>query len=145
MAENRSLKREKNMYTVIREIHFSYGHRLVGHQGKCRHVHGHNGRVQIEVASDKLDALGMVIDFSEISRTIGKWIDENFDHVLILWEKDPLVPVLTERGEKILIVAENPTAEYLARRIFEEARKMKLPVARVVVWETNDSCASFSG
>ncbi|HRK61816.1 MAG TPA: 6-carboxytetrahydropterin synthase [Candidatus Omnitrophota bacterium] len=133
------------MYTVIREIHFSYGHRLVGHQGKCRHVHGHNGRVQIEVASDKLDALGMVIDFSEISRTIGKWIDENFDHVLILWEKDPLVPVLTERGEKILIVAENPTAEYLARRIFEEARKMKLPVARVVVWETNDSCASFSG
>ncbi len=133
------------MYTVIREIHFSYGHRLVGHQGKCRHVHGHNGRVQIEVAAEKLDALGMVVDFSEISRTIGKWIDENFDHVLILWEKDPLVPVLNERGEKILVVAENPTAEYLARRIFEEARKMKLPVARVVVWETNDSSASFSG
>lgn len=133
------------MYTVIREIHFSYGHRLVGHQGKCRHVHGHNGRVQIEVAAEKLDALGMVVDFSEISRTIGKWIDENLDHVLILWEKDPLVPVLNERGEKILVVAENPTAEYLARRIFEEARKMKLPVARVVVWETNDSCASFSG
>ncbi len=133
------------MYTVIREIHFSYGHRLVGHQGKCRHVHGHNGRVQIEVAAEKLDALGMVVDFSEISRTIGKWVDENLDHVLILWEKDPLVPVLSERGEKILVVAENPTAEYLARRIFEEARKMKLPVARVVVWETNDSSASFSG
>jgi len=133
------------MYTVIREIHFSYGHRLVGHQGKCRHVHGHNGRVQIEVAAAKLDRLGMVIDFSEISRTIGKWIDENFDHVLILWEKDPLVYVLKDRGEKILVVAENPTAEYLARRIFEEARKMELPVARVVVWETNDSCASYQG
>lgn len=133
------------MYTVIREIHFSYGHRLVGHQGKCRHVHGHNGRVQIEVATDKLDALGMVIDFSEISRTVGKWIDENLDHVLILWEKDPLVPVLSERGEKILVVAENPTAEYLARRIFDEARKLKLPIAKVTVWETNDSCASFSG
>ncbi len=133
------------MYKVIREIHFSYGHRLVGHQGKCRHVHGHNGRVQIEVASEKLDQLGMVIDFSEISRTVGKWIDENLDHVLILWEKDPLVPVLNERGEKILVVAENPTAEYLARRIFEEARKLKLPIAKVTVWETNDSCASFSG
>ncbi|HCM42739.1 MAG TPA: 6-pyruvoyl tetrahydrobiopterin synthase [Candidatus Omnitrophica bacterium] len=133
------------MYTVIREIHFSYGHRLVGHQGKCRHVHGHNGRVQIEVAASTLDQLGMVIDFSEISRTIGKWIDENFDHVLILWEKDPLASVLKERGEKILVVAENPTAEYLARRIFEEARKMELPVARVVVWETNDSCASYQG
>lgn len=131
------------VYQVVREIHFSYGHRLVGHQGKCRHVHGHNGRVQIEVASEKLDALGMVVDFSEISRTIGKWIDDNLDHVLILWEKDPLVPVLKEKGEKILVVSENPTAEYLARRIFDESRRMKLPVARVVVWETNDSCAAY--
>lgn len=43
------------------------------------------------------------------------------------------------------MVPENPTAEYLARRIFNEARKMKLPVARVVVWETNDSSASYAG
>lgn len=131
------------MYTVIKEIHFSYGHRLVGHTGKCRHVHGHNGRVQIEVAADKLDPLNMVVDFSEISRSIGKWIDENLDHVLILWDKDGLVSVLKERGEKILVVPENPTAEFLARWIYEEALKMKLPVARVTLWETNDSCASY--
>lgn len=131
------------MYSVIKEIHFSYGHRLVGHQGKCRHVHGHNGRVQVEVAAEKLDQLGMVVDFSEISRSIGKWIDENLDHVLILWEKDPLVSVLKERGEKILVVPANPTAEFLARWIFEEAVKMKLPVARVTLWETNDSCAAY--
>ncbi len=133
------------MYTVIKEIHFSYGHRLVGHAGKCRHVHGHNGRVQIEVAADKLDKLNMVVDFSEISRGIGKWIDENFDHVLILWEKDPLVSVLQEKKEKILVVSENPTAEFLARRIFDEAHKLKLPISKVTVWETNDSCATYSG
>ena len=133
------------MYTVIREMHFSYGHRLVGHAGKCRHVHGHNGRVQIEVAAKKLDQLGMVVDFSEISRSIGKWIDENLDHVLILWDKDPLVSVLKERGEKILIVPENPTAEFLARWIYEEAAKIKLPVSRVTLWETNDSSASYAG
>jgi len=131
------------MYKVLREIHLSYGHRLVGHQGKCRNVHGHNGRVQIEVAAEKLDKLNMVVDFSEISRTIGKWIDENLDHVLILWEKDPLVPVLKEKNEKILVAPENPTAEFLARWIFDEARKMKLPVSRVTFWETNDSCASY--
>ena len=132
------------MYSVIKEIHFSYGHRLVGHAGKCRHVHGHNGRVQIEVAAEKLDKLGMVIDFSEISRTVGKWIDENFDHVLILWEKDPLVSLLKKQGEKMLVVPENPTAEFLARRIFEEAQKMKLPIAKVTLWETQDSCGTYS-
>ena len=133
------------MYSVTREIHFSYGHRLVGHSGKCRHVHGHNGRVAIEAAGEKLDALNMVVDFSEISKTIGRWIDENFDHVLILWEKDPLVAVMQEKKEKILIVPENPTAEFMARRIYEEARRMGLPVKRVTLWETNDSCASYGG
>ena len=133
------------MYSVIREIHFSYGHRLVGHAGKCRHVHGHNGRAQIEVAAEKLDALGMVVDFSEISSSVGKWIDETLDHVLILWNNDPLVSVLKERGEKILVVPENPTAEFLARWIYTEAIKMKLPVSRVTLWETNDSSASYAG
>ncbi len=54
------------MYSVIREIHFSYGHRLLNYKGKCANLHGHNGRVQIEVSSEKLNSLGMVMDFYEI-------------------------------------------------------------------------------
>ena len=55
------------MFTVSREIDFCYGHRLLGYAGKCRHLHGHNGRVEIAMEASGLDAHGMVLDFSEIS------------------------------------------------------------------------------
>ena len=50
-------------YRVAKEIAFCYGHRLLDYAGKCRHLHGHNGRAVITLESDRLDALGMVVDF----------------------------------------------------------------------------------
>ena len=131
-------------YTVGREIHFSYGHRLLGHAGKCARLHGHNGRAVIEINAEKLDSLGMVMDFYEIQKSIGEWIDKTLDHRMILAENDPLVPVLQKTGETLVLMKETPTAEALARRIFEEARNMKLPVAKVTVWETENSFAAYS-
>ncbi|MDP2600705.1 MAG: 6-carboxytetrahydropterin synthase, partial [Deltaproteobacteria bacterium] len=46
------------MYTVTKTIHFCYGHRLLNYNGKCRHLHGHNARVEIDVAAETLDSLG---------------------------------------------------------------------------------------
>ena len=130
-------------YKVAREIHFSYGHRLLNHQGKCANLHGHNGRVQIELSSEKLNALGMVMDFYEIRETLGVWINETLDHKMILSEKDPLAEVLKKFGEKIVLTKENPTAEVLARWIFEEARRKNLPVTQVTLWETENSFATY--
>ena len=62
------------MYRVTREIRFCYGHRLLHYDGKCRHLHGHNGRAVISVQADSLDKLGMVVDFSRIKR-----VDEYLD------------------------------------------------------------------
>ncbi|MES9926921.1 MAG: 6-carboxytetrahydropterin synthase, partial [Candidatus Thiodiazotropha sp. 6PDIVS] len=39
------------MYTVTKEIHFCYGHRLLNHKGKCRHLHGHNATAVIHLES----------------------------------------------------------------------------------------------
>ena len=44
------------MYQVVKEIHFCYGHRLMNYDGKCAHPHGHNGKIEIELAAPKLDA-----------------------------------------------------------------------------------------
>lgn len=131
------------MFSVVREIHFSYGHRLFQHAGKCAHLHGHNARVQVEISSQMLDPQGMVIDFEQIKETIGLWIQKTLDHKMILWDKDPLVSVLEKAGEPIVLLKENPTAEVLARVIFQEARQLRLAVSKVVFWETADSSASY--
>ena len=131
------------MFRVSREIHFSYGHRLLNYEGKCARLHGHNAKVVIEASSQKLNDLGMVIDFYEIRRMIGSWIDENLDHKMILSSKDPLVAVLEKAGEPVVVMDENPTAEALAKWIFEEARKKRLPISRITFWETENSFAVY--
>ena len=71
------------MFRVTREIDFCYGHRLLNYDGKCRHLHGHNGRAVIVFESPKLDDRGMVLDFSDIKQVVSRWIDENLDHRMI--------------------------------------------------------------
>src|SRR6202030_4107161 len=63
------------MFRVTREMSFCYGHRLLNYDGKCRHLHGHNGRAVLTLEADRLDALGMVMDFSRIKRVVSAWID----------------------------------------------------------------------
>lgn len=132
------------MYTIIREIHFCYGHRLLNYEGKCRHLHGHNGRVEVELKAEALDALGMVMDFVEVKRRLQTWIDAELDHRMILSTADPVVPILRERGEPMMLVEGNPTAERIARLIYDHAKAQGLPVVSVRLWETPGSSATFS-
>jgi 6-pyruvoyltetrahydropterin/6-carboxytetrahydropterin synthase len=132
------------MFRVTREVAFCYGHRLLNYEGKCRHLHGHNGRAVITLQGDELDARGMLVDFGEIKHTIQRWIDENLDHNMLLCRDDPLLPLLRERGERVFVMESNPTAENIARLIYERARGAGLPVVEVVLWETANCFAAFS-
>lgn len=79
--------------TVTRKFHFCAGHRILGHQGKCRYLHGHNYVAEVTAAQegpDNLDGLGMVVDFSVLKNKVGGWINDNWDHNLILHSRDPL-------------------------------------------------------
>ena len=131
------------MFTVSREIDFCYGHRLLNYEGKCRHLHGHNGRVIIAFKAADLDAQGMVLDFSEIKRVVSRWIDDHLDHRMILNRTDPVVPVLLEMGEPVYLMDVNPTAENIAKLIFEVATQQGLPVVDVRLWETPGCCATY--
>ena len=131
------------MFNVSREIDFCYGHRLLNYPGKCRHLHGHNGRVVITFEASGLDDRGMVLDFSEIKRVVSRWIDENLDHRMILNRTDPAVPVLEGLGEPMYLIDVNPTAENIARLIFDVARGQGFPVVDVRLWETPHCCARY--
>ena len=131
------------MYVVTRVIYFCYGHRLLNYQGKCRYLHGHNGKVEIELSSKKLDQRGMVRDFNEIKQSIQSWIDANLDHKMILCARDPVLPLLRKLREPLFVVEENPTAENLAKLIYEETKRQGFPVTSVKLWETDHSFATY--
>jgi 6-pyruvoyltetrahydropterin/6-carboxytetrahydropterin synthase len=132
------------MFHVTKEINFCYGHRLLNYSGKCRYFHGHNGKAEIQLAASTLDARGMVRDFTEIKHILQTWIDQNLDHRMILNKKDPLIAVLKKAGEPLFLLPTNPTAENIARLIFDEAQKKGLPVTSVTLWETPNSNATYT-
>lgn len=131
------------MYKVTKSIPFCYGHRLLNYSGKCRHLHGHNGRVVIELSADRLDALGMVMDFDEIKQRLKTWIDDALDHKMLLHRDDPIAKVLIDLGEPCFLLDANPTAENIAHLIYEYARSQAIPVTEVHLWETDTSCAMY--
>jgi 6-pyruvoyltetrahydropterin/6-carboxytetrahydropterin synthase len=132
------------MYRVTREIHFCYGHRLLNYAGKCRHLHGHNGRAVITLAAPELDPLGMVMDFSHIKRVVSGWIDETLDHKMLLHQDDPVLPFLREQGEPVYVLPVNPTAENIARLIYDYAAAQGFPVVEVQLWETENCFATYT-
>src|SRR5947209_13494703 len=133
------------MYVVTRELRFCYGHRLLQYAGKCRHLHGHNGRAVITLAALALDELGMVMDFSVIKRVVSTWIDETLDHKMLLHKDDPVLPFLRQQGEPVHVLDVNPTAENIARLIYEFAAGEGFPVVEVQLWETDSCFASYTG
>jgi 6-pyruvoyltetrahydropterin/6-carboxytetrahydropterin synthase len=132
------------MYRVTREIAFCYGHRLHKYDGKCSQLHGHNGRAVIVLESPNLDARGMLVEFGEIKHKIERWIDSNLDHNLLLSKDDPLVATLSNCGERVFTMDASPTAENIARLIFDKAKETGLPVIEVILWETDKCNASYS-
>ncbi len=133
-----------NMYQVTREIHFCYGHRLINYSGKCKNLHGHNGLAVITIESEQLDELGMVTDFSNIKSVVSQWIDDNLDHRMILCEEDPLLPILQQQNEPVYVMQVNPTAESIARVIFDVVDEAGFPVTKVTLWETASCFATYS-
>ena len=133
------------MFKVTKEIHFCYGHRLLNYEGKCRFLHGHNAKVQIDLSSQTLDHRGMVIDFNDVKQTVQGWIDSALDHKMLLNKADPVIPHLDPSKEPVVTLETNPTAEALARMIFDYAKTRGFPVTEVRFWETPTSFATYHG
>lgn len=156
------------MHPVItRKLEFDAGHRVLGHGGKCRHIHGHRYVAEISVRARELNDLGMVIDFSCIKELVGGWIDEYWDHNFICHPKDPLLdmdgvygtePPFREvfGGKKPYVMSlphdmpekfANPTAENMVRELFNVAdillSKEGVEVVHVRLYETPNSWADY--
>lgn len=102
--------------TATRRLTFTAGHRVMGHDGGCRNVHGHNYEAFFTAEADGLDGLGMVIDFAVLKGCLGSWLAENWDHGFIhAWNDDEVIGALGRvAGQKTFALHANPTAENLA-------------------------------
>ncbi len=131
------------MYLVTKRIDFCYGHRLLDYDGICKHPHGHNAVVEVDVRTDELDSRNMVADFSDIKRIVKGWIDRELDHKMILRHDDPLVAPLEALNEPIFKIESNPTVDRIAKLIFDMSLHQGLPIVAVRVWETPTSFAEY--
>jgi len=138
------------MTTITRCFEWDAGHRVYGHSGKCKNLHGHRYRAEVVLASNTggdINHLGMVIDFGLVKKYIGEWIDKNWDHKMVLWVKDPMYDTLGDEGVSLLM--ENPTAENLAKDLFRHAEHIlkvhfaEAKVVQVTIWETPNCSATY--
>lgn len=127
-----------------RRIQFCAGHRIYGHESKCRHLHGHNYVAIFHVSAPQLDKLGRVVDFSVVKQIMGAWIEENLDHAFIAFREDLEVVNLlrTVHGQKTFVMNANPTAENIATLLLVTAnarlRELGLRCDRVELEETEN-------
>ncbi len=120
------------MYELMVESQFSAAHQLRGYKGKCEKLHGHNWRVQVTVSYEKLNDIGIVIDFHEL-RIIANEVISSLDHSL-LNEVFPFTEI-------------NPSSENIAKWIYDSVKKKihkkHCNITSVTVWESETSSASY--
>ena len=74
---------------------------------------------------------------------VGGWIDDTLDHKMLLHRDDPILPELRRLGEPVVLLDVNPTAENIAKLIYDHAKAAGFPVVEVTLWETETSFATY--
>lgn len=143
------INKNEGKFTVIRHHEIHCGHRVVGHEHKCAHLHGHSYGFNFYCQSSELDSLGRVIDFSIIKSILCQWLEENWDHRLILWQQDPWLKSLQAIDSSVISIPYNPTAENLALYLVKDIAPQLLinysiTLTQVIVNETAKCSAVYS-
>lgn len=120
------------MFEIHVSAEFEAAHRIAGYPGKCDRIHGHSWTVEAVVCGEKLDGLGMLVDFKLVK---GKLLEllESLDHRML-----NELPAFADGN--------NPTAEHIARYVYKEMsaadcfKEMPhIALEQIKVWESPKS------
>ncbi|EHK91399.1 6-carboxytetrahydropterin synthase QueD [Aggregatibacter actinomycetemcomitans] len=139
------------MFKVSKEFSFDMAHLLDGHDGKCQNLHGHTYKLQVEVRGNLYQEgakQGMVIDFSDLKKTVNHAILEPMDHAFIYDQtserESKIAALLQQLDSKTFGVPFRTTAEQLAQFIFNQLKyQNNHPVSAVRLWETPTSFCEY--
>ena len=121
------------IYSLTIKGHFDAAHFLRGYQGKCQFLHGHTFFYEVQLEGNKLDELGMLIDFVEVKKILKEVVEEGLDHKFL--------------NEVFPFTELNPTAENLAKVIFEKLTWQfmdPVKIKQVTIWESQDAGVTYS-
>lgn len=148
------------MYVMTRKLEWDMGHRVPLHESKCKNLHGHRYTAEITCAAKDLTEEGFVVDFGVVKAIVGAWIDEHWDHNVMYQSGDPLMEALAafntgwaldtnQHLKAWYAIPYPPTAEYIARALFEKATELlaneRVDVVGVRVFETPNCWAEWPG
>lgn len=142
-------------HSIKTQISFEAAHRLYNadtYSEECReNLHGHSYKVTVYATAPKLNESGMVIDFKLFKKILRETIEDKYDHACILKSDDPLCEPIKQNCKKVIIVDNNPTAEWMAENFCDEITEGLVAnrlfeivaVSRVEVQETENNIAIY--
>lgn len=116
------------MFMLSVEGHFSAAHQVKGYPGDCAGVHGHTYKVQVKVGIEKLDNLGMAMDFRMIQNALHNVL-KKLDH--------------TNLNNHTYFNERNATTEYVAMYVYHEIKKEIDMIDSVSVWEGHTNSITY--
>ncbi|MBU2639128.1 MAG: 6-carboxytetrahydropterin synthase QueD [Nanoarchaeota archaeon] len=139
---------------ITKVFNWHCAHRLVGHRGLCKNVHGHTYKLEVEIEGNPQiggSSDGMIVDFSDLKSLVKKFIVDKFDHAFVYNSNsytDKLIAkfLKTKIDQKLLALPFNTTAENMAQWIFKELTTQKkltdkITVTKIRLWETDTAYA----
>ena len=146
-----AVRQNNSVITISRRFEWDAAHRIPGHEGACKAIHGHRYVAEVEVSGPQMDALGRIIDFGVLKTVVGAWIDAHFDHTAVFFRDDAQVAAIAdlnaEMGRPVYWLDTPPTAEGL---VAELARIIPLLLAphgidlqAIKLWETPNCWAMW--
>ena len=142
------------MYLIKTVMPFEAAHRLYDvdtYSEECRNnIHGHSYKATIYIGREELNSAGMVMDFKLLKKILRSIFDDKYDHSCILKSTDPLCESIAANCEKVIIVGENPTAEWMCKAFYDEileplkAVDPDIFIERVEVQETENNIAIYT-
>jgi 6-pyruvoyltetrahydropterin/6-carboxytetrahydropterin synthase len=129
------------MFQITKRFEFDAAHRLYQYEGLCANLHGHHYIAEVTVEATELNQQGMVVDFGQLNKLIGGWINCNWDHATLLNKEGP-----DDLAGRIFRMSQ-PTAENMAKLLHQVAvellHHLPVKVVRVRMYETPDSWADY--